>query len=92
MELDMELVYGDEDYEELQEYFEHRKYDYPSPKSISERFKNEYIPDVWEALEETNEEDNLNNKQRALRRILDLLQEIPSDCKDAPISETKSEG
>ena len=49
MDLDMELVYGTDNYEEIQEYFEHRKFDYPSGSSrMLDRLKNEYVPDVWE--------------------------------------------
>lgn len=78
MDLDMELVYGDEDYEDIQEYFESRKYVYPSgSSSMQERLKREYTPEVWEDLD--NEEDNISNRQRAIRRVSNILQEVPSD-------------
>ena len=78
MDVDMELVYGDEDYEDIQEYFESRKYVYPSgSSSMQERLKREYTPEVWEDLD--NEEDNISNRQRAIRRVSNILQEVPSD-------------
>lgn len=78
MDLDMELVYGDEDYEDIQEYFESRKYVYPSgSSSMQERLKREYTPEVWEDLD--NEEDNISNRQRAIRRVSNILQEVPPD-------------
>lgn len=90
MEFDMEIIYGNEDYEELQEYFEHRKLSFPNEKlSMQERLKREYIPEIWE---EENEDDKISNRQRAIRRIRNLLQEVPSNSEESSLSETKSEG
>lgn len=90
MDLDMELVYGDEDYEDIQEYFESRKYVYPSgSSSMQERLKREYVPEVWEDLDE---EDKISNRQCAIRGICNLLQEVSSDIKKSSVSETSSEG
>ena len=92
MDLDMELVYGNENYEEIQNYFEHRKFDYPSgSSSMLYRLKNEYVPDVWEEINET-ERDKINYRRQALDRILGILQEVPSDSKDTSVSETESKG
>lgn len=92
MDLDMELVYGNENYEEIQNYFEHRKFDYPSGSSnMLDRLKNEYVPDVWEEINET-ERDKINYRRQALDRILGILQEVPSDSEESSVSETKSEG
>lgn len=89
-DLDMELIYGDEDYEELQEYFEHRKSAYPSgSKSMSERLKNEYTPDIWEEL---NEEDKVSDRRQAIRGIRKLLQKVSSNESQSSTSETESEG
>lgn len=77
MELDMELVYGEEDYEALQEYFEHRKYSYPSGSlSMSERLESEYIPDV---TEDYDERDKISNRQKAIRRVWESLEKISSN-------------
>ena len=92
MDLDMELVYGTDNYEEIQEYFEHRKFDYPSGSSrMLDRLKNEYVPDVWEEINET-ERDKINYRRQALDRILGILQEVTSDSKDTSVSETESKG
>lgn len=92
MDLDMELVYGTDNYEEIQEYFEHRKFDYPSGSlSMLDRLKNEYVPDVWEEIDETKR-NKINYRRQALDRILGLLQEVPSDGENTSIGETKSEG
>ena len=92
MDLDMELVYGTDNYEEIQEYFEHRKFDYPSGSSnMLDRLKNEYVPDVWEEINET-ERDKINYRRQALDRILGILQEVPSDSEESSVSETESKG
>lgn len=89
-DLDMELIYGDEDYEELQEYFEHRKFTYPSgSQSMSERLKNEYTPDIWEELDE---EDKVSDRRQAIRGIRKLLQKVSSNEPQSSTSETESEG
>lgn len=92
MDLDMELVYGTDNYEEIQEYFEHRKFDYPSGSlSMLDRLKNEYVPDVWEEIDETKR-NKTSYRRQALDRILGVLQEVPSDGENTSIGETKSEG
>ena len=92
MDLDMELVYGTDNYEEIQEYFEHRKFNYPSgSSSMLERLKNEYVPDVWEEINETKR-NKTSYRRQALDRILGVLQEVPSDSKDTSVSETESKG
>ena len=92
MDLDMELVYGTDNYEEIQEYFEHRKFDYPSgSSSMLDRLKNEYVPDVWEEIDETKR-NKTSYRRQALDRILGILQEVPSDSKESSVSESKSEG
>lgn len=92
MDVDMELVYGTDNYEEIQEYFEHRKFDYPSgSSSMLDRLKNEYVPDVWEEIDETKR-NRTSYRRQALDRILGILQEVPSNSKESSVSETKSEG
>ena len=73
----MEIVYGNEDYEALQEYFEHRKHNFPTEKlTMQERLAREYVPDV---MEDEDEEYKISNRQRAIRRIWRILQEISPD-------------
>ena len=91
MDLDMELVYGTDNNEEIQEYFEHRKFDYPSGSSrMLDRLKNEYVPDVWEEIDETKR-NKTSYRRQALDRILGILQEVPSDSKNIPDKETERE-
>ena len=79
MDLDMELVYGDEDYEELQEYFEHRKFSYPTEElNMTDRLRREYVPDFMEVEEREEEKCKINNRQRTIGRIQGLLQKVSS--------------
>lgn len=81
----MELVVGTEDYETLQRYFESRKYDYPSNiELMQDRIKNEYIPERWE----NDEEYKASDRQKTLRRISRVLEEIPSNEQKSSIGET----
>lgn len=92
MDLDMELVYGNEDYEEIQKYFEHRKFDYPSgSQCITDRLRREYIPDTLEVLNCEEKKYKISDRQRALNRILGILSQVSSDSEKSSISEASFE-
>lgn len=85
MAIDMELVVGTEDYETLQRYFESRKCDYPSSiELMQDRIKNEYIPERWE----NDEEYKVSDRQRTLKRISRVLEEVPSNEQKSSIGKT----
>ena len=68
----MELVYGDDDYEGLQRYFESRRDNYSYyPKSTQERIE-EYIVERWE----DDERDKTSNRRETLNRISAILEEV----------------
>lgn len=90
MSLDMELIYGNDDYEEIQKYFEHRKFDYPVDSlNLVERLRSEYISNTEE---EEYERNKVSNRQRTLDRILGILEEVPSNESKPSVSETEGEG
>ena len=89
MEVDMELICGTEDYEDLQQYFEHkRNFHILEGQTVSQRLRMEYLPE----LEDTYEEDKINNRRETVERIWGLLQKISSDIEESSVSETESEG
>ena len=59
-------------------------------KSMLDRLKNEYVPDVWEEIDETKR-NKTSYRRQALDRILGILQEVPSDSKNIPDKETERE-
>lgn len=88
MALDMEIVYGNDEYEQLQRYFESRRNSYPYySKSTQERIKEEYIVERWE----DNERDKVSNRRKALDRISRILEEIPSNSENISIEKTKKQ-
>jgi hypothetical protein len=75
-EKDMEIIYGSEEYEDLQRYFEHRKnYYFNNDNRFTNRLRNEYVQDTLEELRNIYEEDKVSDRQRAIRRILAILEE-----------------
>ncbi len=86
--MDMEIVVGTEDYEDLQLYFEHRKNSYYMEcDNYLDRLWLEQNKEIVE--EEENEEDKISNRCKAIRRILGILQDVSPNCEKPSVSKTE---
>lgn len=77
--MDLMLITATEDIDDNQIFFENARERY---KPIN-RIVDEYILDEWDIFTRKegifNEEENVSDRQRAIRRISNILQKVPSN-------------
>lgn len=88
--MDLMLITGTEDIDEVQSFFEFKSKYYMSPNLES---KDDYELDTWDIFRriegDFDEEDKISDRQRAIRRIQNILQEVPSDIESVPVEKAK---